>query len=189
MGLLRVGHDWATSLSLSCIGEGNGNPLQCSCLEDPRDGGAWWAAIYGVTQSRTRLKWLSSNSRLPYPPLSPKVAQIHIHWLSDAIQPSHPLLPPSPFAFNLSQYQGCFQWVGSSHHVAKVLELQLQHQSFRWIFRVDSLLTSAPLLSSESSAWPVSTPSAKWLVLFTSDDGLPKGKRNHANAKSTYFIR
>ena len=48
--------------SLSCIGEGNGNPLQCSCLENPRDGGAWWAAVYGVTQSRTRLKWLSSSS-------------------------------------------------------------------------------------------------------------------------------
>ena len=42
--------------SLSCIGEGNGNPLQCSCLENPRDGGAWWAAVYGVTQSQTRLK-------------------------------------------------------------------------------------------------------------------------------------
>ena len=49
-------------LSLSCIGEGNGNPLQCSCLENPRDGGAWWAAIYGVAQSRTRLKQLSSSS-------------------------------------------------------------------------------------------------------------------------------
>ena len=49
--------------SLSCIGEGNGSPLQCSCLENPRDGGAWWAAIHGVTQSRTRLKWLSSSSR------------------------------------------------------------------------------------------------------------------------------
>ena len=48
--------------SLSCIGEGNGNPLQCSCLENPRDDGAWWAAVYGVTQSRTRLKWLSSSS-------------------------------------------------------------------------------------------------------------------------------
>ena len=48
--------------SLSCIGEGNGNPLQCSCLENPRDGRAWWAAVYGVTQSRTRLKWLSSSS-------------------------------------------------------------------------------------------------------------------------------
>jgi len=47
--------------SLSCIGEGNGNPLQCSCLENPRDGGVWWAAVYGVAQSRTRLKWLSSS--------------------------------------------------------------------------------------------------------------------------------
>ena len=60
MGSLRVGQDSATSLS--CIGEGNGNPLQCSCLENPRDGGASWAAIYGVAQSRTRLKWLSSSS-------------------------------------------------------------------------------------------------------------------------------
>ena len=50
--------------SLSCIGEGNGNPLQCSCLESPRDSRAWWAAVYGVTQSRTRLKWLSSSSSI-----------------------------------------------------------------------------------------------------------------------------
>ena len=50
--------------SLSCFGEGNGNPLQCSCLENPRDGGAWWAAIYGVAQVRTRLKWLSSSSSI-----------------------------------------------------------------------------------------------------------------------------
>ena len=48
--------------SLSCVGEGNGNPLQCSCLENPRDGGAWWTAVYGVTQSRTQLKRLSSSS-------------------------------------------------------------------------------------------------------------------------------
>ena len=50
--------------SLLCIGEGNGNPLQCSCLENPRDGGAWWAAVYGVAQSLTRLKRLSSSSRV-----------------------------------------------------------------------------------------------------------------------------
>ena len=50
--------------SLSCIGEGNGNPLQCSCLENPRDRGAWWAAVYGVAQSRTQLKWLSSKAVL-----------------------------------------------------------------------------------------------------------------------------
>ena len=65
MGSLRVRHNWATSLShfsLSCIGEGNGNPLRCSCLESPRHGEAWWAAVYGVTQSRTRLKRLSSSS-------------------------------------------------------------------------------------------------------------------------------
>ena len=65
-GLLRVGHDWATSLSLSSIGEGNGNSLQCSCLENPGDRGAWWAAVYGVAQSRTRLKWLSSSSSMRY---------------------------------------------------------------------------------------------------------------------------
>ena len=64
MGSLRVGHDWATSLSLLCIGEGNGNPLQCSCLENPRDGEAWWAAVYGVAQSWTRLQWLSIVSLL-----------------------------------------------------------------------------------------------------------------------------
>ena len=62
MGSLWVGHDWTTSIdfSLLCIGEGNGNPLQCSCLENPRDRGAWWAAVYGVTQSQTQLKWLSN---------------------------------------------------------------------------------------------------------------------------------
>ena len=64
MGSWRVRHNWATSLSLftSCIGEGNGNPLQCSCLENPRDRGAWWAAVYGVAQSRTWLEQLSSSS-------------------------------------------------------------------------------------------------------------------------------
>jgi len=60
----------------------------------------------------------------------------HIHWVCDAIQPSHPLPPPSPLSFNLSQDQGIFQWVGSSYQVIKVLELQLQYQSFQWIFRL-----------------------------------------------------
>ena len=66
-------------------------------------------------------------------------AQTHVYWVNDAIQPSHPLLSPSPPAFNLSQHQGLFQWVGSSHQVAKVLELQLQQQSFQLIFRVGFL--------------------------------------------------
>ena len=69
-------------------------------------------------------------------------APVHIHWVSDAIQPSHPLLPPFLFTLNLSQHQGLFQWVSSSHQVAKVLELQPQHQSFQWIFRVDFLRIS-----------------------------------------------
>ena len=66
-------------------------------------------------------------------------AQTHVHWLSDAIQSSRPLLPPSPPVLNLSQHQGLFQWVGSLHQMDKILELQLQHQSFQWIFRVDFL--------------------------------------------------
>ena len=65
----------------------------------------------------------------------PELAQTHVHWVSDAIQPS-PLSSPSP-AFNLSQHQDHFQWVNSSHQVAKVLEFQVQHQSFQWIFRTD----------------------------------------------------
>ena len=76
---------------------------------------------------------------LPVPRYLPEFAQVHVHWVSDIIQPSHPLLPSSSFLFNLSQHQGLFQWVSSSHQVAKVLGLQLQHQSFQWIFRIDFL--------------------------------------------------
>ena len=64
-------------------------------------------------------------------------AQTHVHWVGDAIQSSHPISLPSPSALNLSQHQGLFQWVCSLHQVTKVLELQPQHQSFQWIFRVD----------------------------------------------------
>ena len=65
--------------SLSCIGEGNGNPLQCYCLENPRDWRAWWAAINGVTQSRTRLKWLSSSSSSSSSTPSPvTISSLHI---------------------------------------------------------------------------------------------------------------
>ena len=155
--------------SLLCIGEGNGNPLQCSCLENCRDGGAWWAAVYGVAQSRTWLKRLSSSSSsssdsmphhfssvqfshsvlynslrrygLPSFPVHHwllELTQTHVHWVGDAIQLSHPLSSPFP-TFNFSQYQGLFQWVNSLHQVAQVLEFQLQHQSFQWIFRTDFL--------------------------------------------------
>ena len=69
----------------------------------------------------------------------PELAQIHVHPVGDAIQPANPLSSPSPSAFSFSQHQGLFQWVSSLHQVAKVLELQLQHQSFQWIFRTDFL--------------------------------------------------
>ena len=68
----------------------------------------------------------------------PEFTQTHVHWIGDTIQPSHPLLSPSP-AFNLSQHQGLFKQVSSLHQVAEVLEFQLQHQSFQWVFRTDFL--------------------------------------------------
>ena len=73
-----------------------------------------------------------STPGLPVPHQLPEFTQTHVHWVGDAIQPSHPLSSPSPPAPNPSQYQGLFQWVNSSHEVAKVLKFQLQHQSFQW---------------------------------------------------------
>ena len=69
----------------------------------------------------------------------PESTQTHVHWVGDAIQPSHPLSSPSPPALNLSQHQGLFKWVSSSHQEDKVLEFQLQHQSFQWTPRTDFL--------------------------------------------------
>ena len=69
----------------------------------------------------------------------PEFTQTHVHWVSDAIQSSHPLSSPSPPAFNLSQHQGLFQWVSFSHQAVKVLEFQFQHQSFQWTPRTDLL--------------------------------------------------
>ena len=146
---------------------------------ESQDSGAWWAAVYGVAQSWTWLKRLSSSSSirdnkdeyvsrkyrnkttiqfssvtqscltlcdpmnrstpgLPVHHQLPEFTQTHIHRVGDAIQPSNPLSSPSPPALNLSQHQGLFKWVSSSHWVAKVLG-QLQHQSFQWIFRIDFL--------------------------------------------------
>ena len=80
-----------------------------------------------------------SKPGLPVPHQLLEITQTHVHWLGDAIQPSHPLLSSSPPVFNLSQHQGLFKLVSSSHQVAKVLEFQLQHQFFQWIFRTDFL--------------------------------------------------
>ena len=80
-----------------------------------------------------------STPDLPVHHQLPEFAKTHVHWASDAIQPSHPLSSSFPPTFNLSQHDGLFKWVTSSQHVAKVLEFQLQHQSFQWIFRTDFL--------------------------------------------------
>ena len=75
------------------------------------------------------------HTRLPVLHYLQEFAQTHVHWVVDAIQSSHPLSLPPSYALNLSQHRGLFQWVGSLHQMAKVLELQ--HQSFQWIFRID----------------------------------------------------
>ena len=80
-----------------------------------------------------------STPGLPVHHQLPEFTQTHVHWVGDAIQPSYPLSSPSPPAFSLFQHQGLFQWLSSSHQVPKVLEFQLQHQSFQWIFRTDFL--------------------------------------------------
>ena len=82
---------------------------------------------------------LSNTPGLPVHHQLQESTQTHIHWVGDAIQPSHPLPSPSFPAFNLSQHQGLFKWVSSSHQVAIVLEFQLQHQSFQWTPRTDLL--------------------------------------------------
>ena len=81
--------------------------------------------------------WATARQAFPVHHQLPELAQSHVHRVGDAIQPSHPLLSPSPPAFNLSKHQGLFQGVSSFCQLAKVLELQLQHQSFKCIFRTD----------------------------------------------------
>ena len=101
-----------------------------------------------------------STPGLPVHHQLPEFTRTHVHRVSDAIQPSHPLSSPSPPAFSLSQRQGLFKWVNSSHQVTKVLEFQLQHQSFQWTFRTDLLQNGlvgspcSPRDSQESSPTP-----------------------------------
>ena len=106
----------------------------------------WTAYLYGnfccpFTQSCLTLCNPMNCSTPGFPVLHhlPEFAQTHFHWVSDAIQPFHLLPPPSLPPLNVSQHQSLFQWVSSSYRVAKVLEIQLQHQSFQWTFRVDLL--------------------------------------------------
>ena len=80
-----------------------------------------------------------STLGLPVHHQLPEFTQTHVHWVGDAIQPSHPLSSPSPPAFSLSQHRGLFKWVSSSHQMVKVFKSQLQHQSFQWILKTDFL--------------------------------------------------
>ena len=112
--LCCVSSHWGASGSFSCWSVAKSGPALCNPLN-------------------------CSTQGFPVPHYLPEFAQTHVHWVSDAIQPSHPLSPLSPLALHLSQHQDIFQWVTSLNQMAKVLELQLPHQSFWWIFRVDFL--------------------------------------------------
>ena len=104
--------------------------------------------------------WTACKPSLPIYHQLPESTQTHVHCVGDAIQPSHPLSSPSPPTSNLSQHQGLFKLVSSSHQVAKVLEFQFQHHSFQWIFRIDFLYDGrvrspfSPRDSQESSPTP-----------------------------------
>ena len=136
-----------------CPRGGNGNPLQYSSLKNPMNRGVWRATVHAAAKSQI---WLSyqiqfisvaqscltlcdpmdcSTPGLPVQHQLPESTHTHIHWVNDTIQPSHPLSSPSLPTLNLSQHQGLFKWVSSSHQVTKVLEFQLQHQSFQWTLR------------------------------------------------------
>ena len=145
-------------------GGGHGYSLQYSCLEDSMNRGAWWATVHRVSKSQTLQQWQQTgryqsvqfssvaqsclthcdpmNHSMPGLPVHhqlPESTQTNVHWVGDAIQPSHPLSSPSPPALNLSQHQVRFKWISSSHQVAKVLGFQLQHQSLQWIPGTDLL--------------------------------------------------
>ena len=125
MGWQKVGHDWLSFTSLpgspvlrqqimgllTSIVPFSSVPQSCPTLCDPMN---------------------HSAPGLPVHHQLPEFTQTHVHWVGDAIQPSHPLSSPSPPTFNLSQHQCLFKWVCSSHQVARVLEFQIQHQSFQW---------------------------------------------------------
>ena len=124
----------------------------------------WFSVQFSSVQSLSCV-WLCNPMNCSTPGLPVhhqllELAQTHVYYIGNAIQPSHPLLSPSPPAFNLSQHQGLFQWVSSSHQVAKVLEFQLQYQSFQWTPTTDLLqngLVGSPCSlrdSQESSPTP-----------------------------------
>ena len=130
-----------------------------------------------------------STPGLPVHHQLPEFTQTHVHWVGDAIQPSHPLSSPSPPALNLSQHQGLFQWVSSLHQVAKILEFQLQHKSFQWTPRTDLLQNGligspcSPRDSQESSPTPqfksINSSALSFLYSLTLTS-IPDHWKNHS---------
>ena len=114
-------------------GHQNCETIDCCCFQPP-------VHFCSVAQSCPTLcnPMDCSTPGFPVHHQLPELTQTHVHRVGDTIQPFHPLLSPSPPAFNLSQHQGLFHWV-TSHQAAKVLEFQLQHQPFQWLFRTDFL--------------------------------------------------
>ena len=120
----------------------------------------------------------------------PQLAQTHVHRVSDAIQPSQPLSPPSPPAFNLSQHQGLFQWVSSSHRVAKLLAFRIQHRSLQWVFRTDFLydwLIWSPF-SPRNSQRSSPTPRFKRIILRHSGFLIGQISHPHTTTRNTIAL-
>jgi len=153
-GLQRVGHDWATEL--------NWTPGGAVVKNLPANAGDTTVQFSSVAQSCPTLRdpMNCSTPGLPVHHQLPEFIQTHVHRVSDAIQPSHPLSAPSAPAPNPSQHQSLFQWVNSSHEVAKILEFQLQHHSLQRNPRADLLQNGlvgspwSPRDSQESSPTP-----------------------------------
>ena len=163
------------------------NPLKCpvwqGCLLF-QWGDCWWASGWRLVSERPTGCLVTKSCPTLCDPMGcstpvfplfhylPEPAQTHVHWVSDATQSSHPLSSPSLLALNLSQHQGLFQWVSSLHQEAKVLEPQLQHQSFQGIFKVDFLhdwvawSPCCPRDSWESSPTPQFESINSWVLSF-----------------------
>ena len=146
----------------------------CLTICDPKDFSLPGSSVLRISPARILVQFSSapqsclslcdptdcSTPGLPVHHQLLQFTQTHVHWVSDAIQPPHPLLSPSPPAPNFSQHQGLFKWVSSSNQLVKVLEFQLQHQSFQWTLRTDLLQDvldgspCSPRDSQESSPTP-----------------------------------
>ena len=151
--LMLVSHVGAEATVMVCLGQTCRRPgcapraqweperMQAAGIHLPQQNNFSSVQFSSVAQSCPTL-CIPMNCSMPGLPVHhqcPEFTQTHVHWVGDAIQPSYPLLSPSPPATNPSQHQGLFQWIKSLHEVAKVLKFQPQHQSFQWTPRIDLL--------------------------------------------------